>query len=199
MTSVTRISKGLDLPISGACEQSIADAAPVQRVALLGPDYVEMRPTMAVGEGDRVRLGQPIFEDKKTAGVRFTAPAAGTVVAVNRGEKRRFLSVVIEIDGDEQETFDAYPDHNLAQLDRRVVVEQLVASGMWTALRTRPYSRTPSPESFPHSLFITAIDTNPLAADPAVVVDQRPAEFIAGVQVLSTLAEGPTYVCRRAG
>jgi len=199
MTSVTRIEKGLDLPISGAPEQSLVDGPQIHRVALIGDDYVEMKPTMAVREGDRVKLGQPVFEDKKTPGVIFTAPAAGTVVAINRGDKRKFLSLVIEVDGEDEVEFESFRDYNLAQLDREKVVNQLVNSGLWTALRTRPYSRTPSPNSIPHSLFITAIDSNPLAADPAFVLENRQAEFIAGVQALSTLTDGVTYVTRRAG
>jgi Na+-transporting NADH:ubiquinone oxidoreductase subunit A len=199
MTSLSRITKGMDLPIQGAPEQSISAGPPVKHVALVADDYIEMKPTMVVGEGDRVRLGQVVFTDKKTPGVQYTAPAAGTVTAINRGAKRKFESLVIEIDGDLQQSFTAYPDYNLAQLDRRTVCEQLIASGLWTALRTRPYSRVPMLDTVPHALFVTAIDTNPLAADPAVVLASRQAEFIAGLEVLSTLTEDKLYVCRRAG
>ncbi|MCH7751492.1 MAG: Na(+)-translocating NADH-quinone reductase subunit A [Planctomycetes bacterium] len=199
MTSLSRITKGLDLPIQGAPEQSISDGPPVKHVALVADDYIEMKPTMVVGEGDRVRLGQVVFTDKKTPGVQYTAPAAGTVTAINRGAKRKFESLVIEIDGDDQQSFTAYPDYNLAQLDRRTVCEQLIASGLWTALRTRPYSRVPALDAVPHAVFVTAIDTNPLAADPAVVLAARQAEFIAGLEVLSTLTEEKVYVCRQAG
>lgn len=199
MTSVTQISKGLDVPIAGAPDQTIMAGPAIGRVGVVGDDYVGMKPTMAVSEGDRVKLGQLLFEDKKTEGVRHTAPASGTVVEVNRGDKRRFLSVVIECDGDDAETFQAFPDHNLSQLERGQVVAHLVESGLWTALRTRPYSRTPAIDSIPYAIFITAIDTNPLAPDPAVVLAERPADFIAGVQALSALTDGKTYVCRRAG
>jgi Na+-transporting NADH:ubiquinone oxidoreductase subunit A len=199
MTSFNRITKGLDLPIVGAPAQEISDGPPIRHVALVGDDYVEMKPTMAVAEGDRVRLGQVVFSDKKTPGVQYTAPAAGVVTAVNRGAKRKFESLVIAIDGDQEETFTAYRDHNLAQLDRRTVCEQLIASGLWTALRTRPYSRVPAIDAVPHAVFVTAIDTNPLAADPAVVLAGRAAEFIAGLEALSTLTEGKLFVCRKAG
>jgi len=199
MTSLSRITKGLDLPIQGAPDQSISAGPPIHHVALVSDDYVQMKPTMTVAEGDRVRLGQVVFTDKKTPGVQYTAPAAGTVTAINRGAKRKFESLVIEVDGEEQETFTAYPDDNLAQLDRRTVCEQLIASGLWTALRTRPYSRVPAPETVPDAVFVTAIDTNPLAADPAIVLAERPAEFIAGLEVLSTLTEQKLYVCRHAG
>jgi len=204
MTPVTRITKGLDLPIAGEPEQAISDAPEVRRVALLGDDYIGMKPTMEVAEGDKVMLGQVVFTDKKTPGVQFTAPATGTVTAINRGAKRKFESLVIEVDPQaekrgEQVTFKNYPEHNLAKLDRREVCEQLVASGLWPALRTRPYSRVPPLDMVPSALFVTAMDTNPLAADPAVVLDRYQGEFIAGLEVVSTLTDGQVQVCRKAG
>jgi len=208
MTSVTRITKGLDLPISGVPKQIVSDGPSVRHVALLGDDYIGMKPTMVVAEGERVKLGQVVFTDKKTPGVQFTAPATGTVKAINRGAKRKFDSLVIEVDGNaepnakndgEQVTFDTFPDHNLAKLDRRQVCEQLVASGLWTALRTRPYSKVPALDMVPEALFITAIDTNPLAADPAIVLEHYQGDFIAGLEVLSTLTDGHVQVCRKAG
>ncbi len=204
MTSVIRITKGLDLPIAGAPQQAVSEGREVQHVALVGDDYIGMKPTMLVSEGDRVKLGQAVFADKKTPGVQYTAPAAGVVKAIHRGAKRKFESLVIEVDGDEQVplkqvVFKTFPDHNLAKLDRREVCEQLIASGLWTALRTRPFSRVPAIDAIPDALFITAIDTNPLAADPAVVLQQSPGEFIAGLEVLSTLTEGHVQVCRKAG
>ena len=199
MTSVSRVTKGLDLPIQGSPEQAVSAGPEIRHVALLGDDYVQMKPTMAVSEGDYVKLGQVVFTDKKTPGVQYTAPAAGKVIAVNRGAKRKFESLVIEVEGDDQETFPTYPDHNLSQLDRRTVCEQLIASGLWTALRTRPFSRVPSIDSVPSAVFVTAMDSNPLAADPAVVLAGRTAEFVSGLEVLSTLTEGTVYVCRRAG
>lgn len=199
MTSVIRIDKGLDLPISGEPKQAVSDGPAIAHVALLGDDYIGMKPTMEVAEGDKVQKGQVVFTDKKTPGVQFTAPAAGTVKAVNRGAKRKFESLVIEVSGDEQVTFNTYPDHNLAKLDRREVCEQLVASGLWTALRTRPYSKVPALDMVPEALFVTAMDSNPLAADPEVVLKPYQREFIAGLEVLSTLTDGHVQVCRKAG
>ncbi|MEC9315191.1 MAG: NADH:ubiquinone reductase (Na(+)-transporting) subunit A, partial [Pseudomonadota bacterium] len=92
------IKKGLDLPISGKPEQSIFDGNPVKSVAVLGNEYVGMRPTMLVEEGQKVKLGQALFEDKKNPGVLFTAPGAGTVRAINRGAKRVLQSVVIDLE-----------------------------------------------------------------------------------------------------
>ncbi|MEQ9210493.1 MAG: NADH:ubiquinone reductase (Na(+)-transporting) subunit A, partial [Pseudomonadales bacterium] len=108
------IKKGLDVPISGAPAQQISTGKSVKTVAVIGPDYIGMKPTMTVREGDKVALGQKLFEDKKTPGVFYTAPAAGTVTAVNRGDKRVLLSVVIEVDeaGDEH-TFTSYASNEI--------------------------------------------------------------------------------------
>ncbi|GAB2726640.1 Na(+)-translocating NADH-quinone reductase subunit A [Halomonas garicola] len=191
------VKKGLDLPITGAPEPRIDAAQPVRHVAILGPDYVGMKPTMEVQVGEKVKLGQLLFTDKKTAGVRFTAPAAGEVVAINRGEKRRLLSVVIQVDEGEEETvsFTAHERGALSRLERQAVVDQLVASGLWTALRTRPYSRTPALDSKPADIFVTAVDTQPLSPDPAVIVNEAPEAFEDGLKVLARLTEGKVYLC----
>ncbi|MDN3520593.1 Na(+)-translocating NADH-quinone reductase subunit A [Halomonas ramblicola] len=190
------VKKGLDLPIAGAPEQRIEDARPVRHVAVLGTDYVGMKPTMEVKEGDTVKLGQLLFTDKKIDGVRFTAPAAGEVVAINRGERRRLLSVVIQVaDTEEAVEFTAHGRDRLESLERQAVVDQLVESGLWTALRTRPYSRTPAIDGVPTDIFVTAIDTHPLAADPAKVIHEQVQAFEDGLKVLARLTEGKVYLC----
>ncbi len=190
-----KISRGLDLPISGAPEQVIHDGPKISQVALVGSDYPGMKPTMAVREGDRIALGQLLFTDKKNEGVRYTAPAAGTVLAINRGERRVFQSLVIDVDGDKSEKFASYTDDQLAGLDRAAAVDNLVSSGQWVALRTRPYSKVPAVGSVPSSIFVTAMDTNPLSADPAVIIARRSADFINGLKVLTRLTDGPVNLC----
>ena len=191
-----KIRRGLDLPVSGSPEQVIHDGPTVKSVAVVGPDYVGMKPTMEVKEGDRVKLGQLLFTDKKTEGVRYTAPAAGVVTAINRGERRVLQSVVIDVEGDEEETFAAYSNDELSHLDRAAVVENLVNSGLWTSLRTRPYSKVPSPSATsPSSIFVTAMDTNPLSADPALVIAERADDFENGLTVISRLTDGAVHLC----
>ncbi|WP_026376777.1 Na(+)-translocating NADH-quinone reductase subunit A [Aestuariibacter salexigens] len=191
-----KIKKGLDLPIAGAPQQQIHDGAAVTRVAVLGEEYVGMRPTMHVQVEDTVKKGQILFEDKKNPGVKFTAPAAGKVVEVNRGAKRVLQSVVIEVSGDEQVTFDKFDAAELSSLDRDKVQHNLVESGMWVALRTRPYSKAPALDSKPHSIFVNAMDTNPLAADPAMIIAERGDDFINGLKVLKRLTDGKLFVCK---
>jgi Na+-transporting NADH:ubiquinone oxidoreductase subunit A len=192
-----KIKHGLDLPIQGAPQQAIQDGNAVTRVAVLGEEYVGMRPTMHVQVGDVVKKGQVLFEDKKNPGVKFTAPAAGTVTEVNRGEKRVLQSVVIEISGDEQEVFPAFAD--VANADAQELRTALVNSGLWTALRTRPFSKVAAVDGNPHSIFVNAMDTNPLAADPAVIIAARKDDFERGLQVLNKLTSGKVFVSKAPG
>ncbi len=193
---MTVIKRGLDLPITGEPEQRIDEGAAVSRVALVGDDYIGMKPTMLVAEGNRVRLGQPLMEDKKNPGVVFTAPAAGTIQAINRGAKRKFESIVIAVEGDEASEFPGVGDQPVDSLDRDTLIGQLVLSGLWTSLRTRPYGRVPALGSEPSSIFVTAIDTNPLAADPAVVLAGREKEFAVGLTALTRLTAGRVFLCK---
>ena len=145
------IKQGLDLPITGTPEQSISQANAVTEVAVVGPDYVGMKPTMVVKEGDRVKKGQVLFTDKKTAGVQYTAPASGVVKAINRGDRRVFLSVVVTVEGNDEITFQSYAADKLNEVSREAVQQNLVDSGLWTALRTRPYSKAPALDTIPAS------------------------------------------------
>lgn len=191
------IKKGLDIPILGAPTQEISQFTP-EKVALIGYDYIGMKPTMLVQEGDTVAKGQPLFEDKKRAGVLFTAPASGKVVAINRGERRVFESLVIEVDnGVPAKNFQHYDSAQLANLPRNVVVNQLVESGEWTAFRTRPFSRTPTIDSEPAGIFVNIMDTNPLAFNPMVLIEKEQQAFNDGLAIISTLT-AKVYVCHHA-
>lgn len=196
--------RGLDLPIEGAPEPGIAEGRPVTRVALLGDDYPGLRPTMHVRAGDAVRRGQLLFEDKKMPGVRFTAPGAGTVVDVFRGERRAFQSVVIELsqaerDGrpsaDEVVSFTSYQGKSPEHLDESGVRALLIESGLWTSLRARPFGRVANPADKPHAVFVTAMDTNPLAVSVDEALAGRQEDFDRGLAAVSKLTEGRVYVC----
>ncbi|HGY2251815.1 TPA: Na(+)-translocating NADH-quinone reductase subunit A [Klebsiella oxytoca] len=194
-----KITKGLNLPIAGMPSQQISSKTAVKRVALLGEEYVGMRPSMAVREGDWVQKGQLLFEDKKNPGVRFTAPASGTVSAIHRGERRVLQSVVIDVDGEESVHFPRYELAELAGLTRESVQQQLLESGLWTAFRTRPFSKIPAPGSVPAAIFVTAIDTNPLAADPQPIILAQREAFDAGLTLLTRLTDGKVHVCQAGG
>ncbi len=192
--SMITIKKGLDLPIEGRPEQTIGEGPKVSQVALLGEEYHGMRPTMQIKEGERVKRGQVLFEDKKNPGVKYTAPASGTVSAIHRGAKRVLQSVVIDIEGDDSVRFASYSTDELANISRDRVQDNLVSSGLWTAFRTRPFSKAPELNSQPAGIFVTAIDTNPLAADPMVVIEQAYEAFCHGLAVVAKLTDGRVYL-----
>ena len=198
------IEKGLDLPISGEAVQVMGSVRSTQRVAVLAADFPGMKPGMRVAEGDTVKRGQILFEDRKAPGVLHAAPGAGRVVGIHRGAKRALQSVVIDLsDGelsgtppaDEIESFPSYAGGEVAALSRDQIVALLVESGQWTALRTRPFSKVPTPDRTPHSIFVTAIDTNPLAPVPDIAVGLRREDFERGLAVVSRLTEGETHLC----
>lgn len=195
--SKIKIRKGLDLPVSGVPQQTVDGSVAAESVAILGPDYIGMRPTMAVAEGDRVELAQELFADKKQPSVKYTAPGSGTVTAINRGAKRALQSVVIALDGANEREFQRYSD--VGGLDEVQVRDQLLSSGLWTAVRGRPFSKVADPDAKPHSIFVTAIDTNPLAAAPDPIILAHENDFANGVLSLTKLTEGPVYVCKAVG
>jgi Na+-transporting NADH:ubiquinone oxidoreductase subunit A len=193
------IKKGLDLPLIGTPEQKIHEAKKAKTVAITGPDYVGMKPSMKVQVGDEVKLGQTLFECKKNVGLLFTSPAAGKVIEVNRGARRAFQSMVIEVSGDAQVDFGSYTGKSISDLGFEDVRNLLIESGLWTSLRQRPFSKVAAIDERPSSVFITAADTRPHAANPEVVVGENAEAFIAGAKVVSKLTEGKTYLCKMAG
>ncbi len=196
-----RIRKGLDLPIEGAPEQRVEAAAEVLRVAALGVDFVGLKPTMKVAQGDHVRIGDPLFSDKRDPRIQFTAPGAGTIEAIHRGPRRILQSVVIRLDEDQEEEveFDKAPGVDIEAMDADTLRKTLLDSGLWTAIRTRPYSKIPLPEAKADAIFVPAIDTNPLAADPAVAIEGLEGDFGKGLRVLAKLTDGPVYVTKAPG
>lgn len=194
-----KLSKGLDIPLSGAPEQRIDDAPAARAVALLGADYVGMKPTMAVQVGDRVKTGDLLFTCKKTAGLRYTAPASGVVSAINRGARRVLQSVVIDVDGDEAVEFKRCSARRARGLAADTVRAQLLESGLWTALRTRPFSKVPAPDHAPAAVFVNAMDTQPLAADPALLLAEQGDAFALGLDLLAGQTAGPVFVCSAPG
>ena len=174
-----KISKGLDLPISGSPINTISDEPKVSSVALLSNDFIGMKPTMLVKEGETVKAGQKIFEDKKNNGVYFTSPAGGIVKDINRGDKRRFLSIEIDIkDTEEFVNFDM--DDSADQIK-----DCLIDSGLWNAFRTRPFNRTPGINEIPDAVFINCCDSNPLSIDPYEIILLNKTEFDEGLNVLT--------------
>lgn len=201
MTEVRRfrISKGLDLSIAGAPAQQIAERRDTSAAGVLGRDYRGVSPRLLVSEGDRVSLGQALFEDRKRPALKITSPASGTVSAINRGARRSLASIVVESAGQDEQMFPAHAADRLSGLGRNTIRDTLLESGLWTAFRTRPFGKVPDPAGSPQAIFVTAIDTNPLAPDPAVVIAEHSEDFGHGLTLLARLNEMPVFLCRRQG
>lgn len=194
-----KIKRGLDIPLAGAPAQELDTSLTTRAAALIGPDYHGMKPTMAVQVGDAVKKGQLLFTDKKCEGVRYTAPAGGRVAAINRGAKRAFQSVVIEIDGDEAEFFTQHTPESARALSADDIKEQLIQSGQWTAIKARPFGRVADPATTPSGLFITAIDTHPHAPNPEQVIAREADAFALGQALLAGMVSCPVYLCAAPG
>lgn len=190
-----KLKKGLNLPLRGRPDERIDSASTINSVAALGNDYVGLKPTMMVREGDRVKVGTPLFEDKKNPGVLITSSASGVVKSINRGAKRALISVEIDVDGDEYVQFDKTTEIDLGDLSAEQVRSTLQESGQWAAMRTRPYGKVPAVDSVANSIFVNAMDTNPLAVDPQLIINQHAGDFVNGVTVLSRFGL-PVYVCQ---
>ena len=182
-----KTSKGLNLPISGTPDPIISDAPNVTSVSLLANDFVGMKPTMMVKVGDIVKRGTKLFEDKKNPGIFFTSPAGGTVKDINRGDKRKFLSVEVEVSENEDAEYFEYENTSEG------LTELLINTGLWNAFRTRPFNRTPKVGSLPDAVFVNACDTNPLSVDPYFIIDQDRDDFKNGLEALTRLFSCPIH------
>jgi Na+-transporting NADH:ubiquinone oxidoreductase subunit A len=194
-----RVRRGLDLPLPGAATGPVEPAPAIRSVGILGADHPGLRLRPLVAVGDAVELGQPVLEDRRHAALRVTSPAAGRVQAIHLGERRTVDSIVIALGAGGERRFEARPLRALDALPREDVVERLCESGLWCALRARPFGKIPDPEAHPDALFVTAIDTDPLAPPPELAVAEHPEDFTHGLGVLAKLTAGAVYLCRRAG
>jgi Na+-transporting NADH:ubiquinone oxidoreductase subunit A len=142
-----------------------------------------------------------LFIDKRDPKVQYCSPGQGTVTAINRGARRVLESVVVRLEdsGKDDGCFEPVSDAQIGGLDRDQVAARLQQSGLWTAFRTRPFSRVPSSDSSPCSIFVTAIDTRPFSADPALVAREDLAAFVSGLRVLPLLTAGAVYLCTGPG
>lgn len=184
-----KLKKGLDLPIEGAPQQKIYPGPNVSKVALIGDDVAGMKPSMVVQVGDKVKTGDLLFTDKKTEGVRYTSPATGEIIAINRGAKRAFESVVLRVEEDAFTSFDSYKGSEASSYDKEAAKSLLLESGMWPSIRRRPFSKVANPSETPSSIFVTAIDTHPLSANPVLVIKENEQKFKRGLELIGKLSD----------
>ena len=191
------VRKGLNLPVTGAPGEGIHEGGTVNTVAVLGADYIGLKPRIAVAEGDIVAAGAPILAHKDSPEAKVVSPVSGRVKAINRGARRVLLSVEIEVDEKAAEPIDFSSVGDVST--REGLVERLCAAGLWTSFRTRPYSKVPMSDTQPAAIYVNAMDTEPLAADPAIVIADAGDAFAKGLAAITALTEGKTYLCHENG
>lgn len=192
-----RIRNGLNLPMKGRPQQAVHAGPAIDHVALCGPDYAGLKPRLLVSEGDEVGLGQPLFVDKSDPEVPYVSPGRGTITAIHRGARRVLESVVVRLGNSsiEDRVFEPLRDENFTGLDRAQAVDRLQQSGLWTQFRTRPFNRVPMSGTLPDAVFVTAIDTRPLAANPVFIVAGHEQAFADGLRVLRLLPSERVFLC----
>ena len=190
-----KIKKGLNIPIHGSPAEDITDTKKSRSVGILGKDYIGLKPTMLVEEGEKVKLGQPLLEDKKNPGVIITSPAGGIIESINRGERRSLQSIVIEIDSEEEAVqFPSFTLEDISSITSNIIRDQLISSGLWTSFRTRPYSKIPPIDSSPSNIFISALDTEPLSPNPEILINMFNEDFGFGLLILKKLTTSPIHL-----
>lgn len=196
MPEVIKIKKGLDIKLKGLPDQKTEQFI-AEDIALKPTDFVGIFPKLFVKEGDKVRIGSPVFFDKYRDNIIHTSPVSGTVSEVRRGAKRRMLEIKIRSDGkmDHVDFGQADP----SALSREEIVEKLLKSGIWPHIRQRPYSVIADPEDTPKSIHISAFDSAPLAPDYDYTLDGEAKNFQLGIEALSKLTTGKIYLGIRHG
>lgn len=186
------VKKGLTVSLPGAPRQVISNGPDIMSVEWRAPDSCAIRPDNKVIEGHSFRCGEPLFVNRLAPLIVHTAPASGCITRVSYTEQGSLQSIELQCNSDPAITFRT-PDRPFSTDAIRCLLQQ---SGLWTQLRERPFDVTPSADTTPSAVFVTAMDTRPLAPDPAVIIADRSSEFSIGIEALVTLTAGKVFVCQ---
>ncbi|MBO4596580.1 MAG: Na(+)-translocating NADH-quinone reductase subunit A [Bacteroidaceae bacterium] len=190
MANVIKLSKGLDLNLKGKASQQVINVKAAGKFALVPDDFHGMKPKVVVKEGDKVKAGDALFVDKNHPSVKFVSPVSGTVSLVERGERRKVLSVQVEADAEQEYT--DFGVKNVAEMNGEDVKALLLESGLFAFFKKRPYDIVANPDDAPKGIFVSAFSSMPLAADFTYVLQGQEADFQTGLTALSKMAK--TYL-----
>ena len=196
MSKIITLRKGLDINLVGKPQESLADAPQASEYALSPLDFEGVTPKLLVKEGDRVKAGTPLFFNKYNERVLFTSPVSGTVAAVNRGEKRKVLSVTVTPDASQE--YEEFEKTDLGSASREQIVSLLLRSGLWPMIVQRPYGIIADPSDTPKAVFISAFDSAPLAPDYNFVLKAEQKNLQTGIDVMRKLTPGKVHLSVRA-
>ena len=196
MSKIIKLCKGLDIRLQGEAAKTIVNAPKASEYAVSPLDFEGVTPKMLVKVGDTVEAGSPLFFDKKRPEIIFTSPVSGTVAAVNRGEKRKILSVVVT--ADKEIAYKQFSTLDLTKASREQIIELLLESGLWTMFVQRPYGVVASPSDKPKAIFVSAFDSAPLATDYDFALAAEQQSLQAGFDVLGRLTDGKVHLSYNA-
>jgi len=196
MSKVIKIKKGLDIKLKGAAKKIISNVQPSSTFAVKPIDFPGVVPKLVARPGDKVKAGSTLFFDKVHPEVKFTSPVSGEVKAVNRGERRRILEVVVEADG--QQKSEDFGAADPGKLDQELIIKKIQDAGLWPSIRQRPYAVIARSQSAPKAIFISGFDTAPLSPDMDFMVKGNDSAFQTGINVLNKLTKGEVHLSLNA-
>ena len=156
------IKKGHNLIVEGAPDKSVVDVKDSNIISFNPSSIKNIKVKLLVKKGDFVKIGTPLFFDKKNDKALFASSCSGTIKDIVFGPRR--IVERIEVDNDKKNESEI--------LNNNVNKENLLNSGLWTYLRQRPYSKIPHYSSKPKSIFISAMPTEPFALDNKYLFNQ---------------------------
>lgn len=187
MAKVIKLRKGLNINLKGKAEAKVV-AMDASEVYGLVPDaFVGVKPKLVVKEGDVVKAGDALFVDKLHPEVKFVSPVSGKVTSVERGDRRKILSV--QVTADKQQVYADFGKKNVSSLSGEQVKEALLEAGLFAFFLQRPYAVTANPADAPKAIFVSTFSDMPLAADFEVALKGNEADFQTGVDALAKIAK----------
>ncbi|MCK4663928.1 MAG: Na(+)-translocating NADH-quinone reductase subunit A [Bacteroidales bacterium] len=192
MSKIIKLKKGLNIKLKGKAEKILIKTEITDTYAIKPPDFINITPKLAVKIDDEVKAGSPLFYNKHLPEMLFTSPVSGKVIAINRGERRKILEVVVKPNNEIK--YEDFGKANPLELSKEQITEKLLKSGLWQFIRQMPYAIIANPEDQPKSIFISAFDTAPLAPDYDFVIHDEPDIFQKGIDALSKLTNGKIHL-----
>ncbi|MDD7080798.1 MAG: Na(+)-translocating NADH-quinone reductase subunit A [Prevotella sp.] len=193
MRTLYKIKKGLDLTLKGEATEQLTSATQSAEYAVMPTDFPGIVPRAMVKEGDSVLAGQTLFVDKATERIHFVSPVSGTIVGVERGERRKLLR--FRVKANETQEFKNFDVKNLAQASADDVKNILLESGIFAFMRQRPYDVIANPNDTPKAIFISTFSKMPLAANFSFVAKGMEQDFKLGVRALARIAKVHIGIC----
>ena len=197
MANVIKIKKGLDINLKGKASEVLLNGGKSETYAIVPDFYSGVLPKVVAKVGDKVKAGSVLMIDKNRPEIKFVSPVSGEVTAVNRGAKRKVLSIVVTPDA--QIEYEEFGKKNVASLKGDEVKEAMLNAGMWPFVMQRPYDIVATPGETPRDIFVSAFYSAPLAPDFNYLVKGQEADFQTGLDALAKLTTGKVYVGIRKG